>query len=48
MDELLNIEIGETTLIPESLDLEAGASWLRERTLELYERARKRGEAARA
>jgi hypothetical protein len=35
------------TLIAESLDLEAGASWLRERTLQLYERARRRGEEAR-
>jgi 1-acyl-sn-glycerol-3-phosphate acyltransferase len=34
------IEIGRPVRIPESLDLEAGAAWLRERTLELYERAR--------
>ena len=36
------IEIGDPLQIPESLDLEAGASWLRERTLELYERAKNR------
>jgi 1-acyl-sn-glycerol-3-phosphate acyltransferase len=41
------IEIGEPILIPESLELEAGASWLRERTLALYERARRRGEGRR-
>jgi 1-acyl-sn-glycerol-3-phosphate acyltransferase len=35
------IEIGQPLDIPESLDLDAGASWLRERTLELYERAKK-------
>jgi 1-acyl-sn-glycerol-3-phosphate acyltransferase len=34
------IEIGRPVRIPESLGLEAGAAWLRERTLELYERAR--------
>jgi 1-acyl-sn-glycerol-3-phosphate acyltransferase len=34
------IAIGSPLHIPESLDLEAGASWLRERTLELYEKAR--------
>lgn len=34
------IEIGRPVRIPESLDLETGAAWLRERTLELYERAR--------
>jgi 1-acyl-sn-glycerol-3-phosphate acyltransferase len=36
------IEIGRPVRIPESLDLEAGAAWLRERTMELYERAKKR------
>jgi 1-acyl-sn-glycerol-3-phosphate acyltransferase len=34
------MEISRPLQIPESLDLEAGASWLRERTLELYERAK--------
>lgn len=34
------VEIGRPVQIPESLDLEAGASWLRERSLELFERAR--------
>jgi 1-acyl-sn-glycerol-3-phosphate acyltransferase len=38
------IEIGVPVHIPEHLDLNAGAAWLRERTLELYERARRRGE----
>jgi 1-acyl-sn-glycerol-3-phosphate acyltransferase len=37
------IEIGSPVRIPESLDLEAGASWLRERTLELYEQAKNEG-----
>ena len=41
------IEIGLPVRIPESLDLEGGAMWLRTRTLELYERARRRGEATR-
>jgi 1-acyl-sn-glycerol-3-phosphate acyltransferase len=36
------IEIGRPVRIPESLDLEAGAAWLRERALELYERAKQR------
>jgi len=36
------IEIGGPLQIPESLDLEAGASWLRDRTLELYEQAKKK------
>ena len=36
------IEIGDPLQIPESLDLDAGASWLRERTLELYEQAKNR------
>ena len=36
------IEMGRPVRIPESLDLEAGAAWLRERTVELYERARER------
>lgn len=38
------IEIGEPVQIPEGLDLDSGATWLRKRTLELYERARSRGE----
>lgn len=33
------IEIGRPVHIPDSLDLEAGASWLRERTVELYRQA---------
>jgi 1-acyl-sn-glycerol-3-phosphate acyltransferase len=37
------VEMGHPVLVPEPLDLEAGASWLRERTLELYERAARRG-----
>src|SRR6266508_356615 len=36
------VEIGDPVEIPQSLDLEAGASWLRERTLELYEEAKKK------
>jgi 1-acyl-sn-glycerol-3-phosphate acyltransferase len=36
------IEMGRPVQIPESLGLDAGAAWLRERTLELYERARDR------
>ncbi len=36
------IEIGDPLQIPESLDLEAAASWLRDRTLELYEQAKNR------
>lgn len=36
------IEMGRPLRIPESLDLDAGAAWLRERTLELYERAKNR------
>src|ERR687896_2579175 len=39
------IEIGRPVRIPESLDLETGAAWLRERTLELYERARQQATA---
>lgn len=35
------IEIGPPLRIPPALDLEAGASWLREHTMELYERAKK-------
>ncbi len=34
------IEIGRPLIVPESLDLEAGASWLRDRTVELYEQAK--------
>jgi 1-acyl-sn-glycerol-3-phosphate acyltransferase len=41
------IEIGKPEQVPESLDLESGARWLRERTLELHERARLRGEQER-
>jgi 1-acyl-sn-glycerol-3-phosphate acyltransferase len=36
------MEMGRPVHIPESLDLEAGAAWLRKRTLELYERARQK------
>ncbi len=36
------VEIGDPVEIPQSLDLEAGASWLRERTLELYEQVKKK------
>ncbi len=35
------VEIGRPTEIPDSLDLEAGANWLRERTLELYKMAKR-------
>ena len=38
------IVVGPPVHIPEALDLEAGASWLRERTLEIYARAKERGE----
>src|SRR5438034_158203 len=31
------LEVGDPVYVPESLDLEAGASWLRERVLELHE-----------
>jgi 1-acyl-sn-glycerol-3-phosphate acyltransferase len=41
------IEVGSPVRIPEELDLEDGARWLREHTLELYERARRRGETKR-
>jgi 1-acyl-sn-glycerol-3-phosphate acyltransferase len=41
------IEVGAPVHIPEELDLDAGAAWLRERTLELYERASRRGESTR-
>jgi 1-acyl-sn-glycerol-3-phosphate acyltransferase len=41
------LEIGDAVCIPESLDLETGASWLRERALKLYERAARRGEEER-
>ena len=37
------IEFGSPVRIPEQLDLDAGAAWLRQRTLELYEVARRRG-----
>jgi 1-acyl-sn-glycerol-3-phosphate acyltransferase len=36
------IEVGAPVHIPDQLDVEAGARWLRERTRELYERARGR------
>lgn len=35
------IEVGVPLCVPAPLDLEAGATWLRQRTLELYERARR-------
>ena len=35
-----SVEIGQPLRIPEHLDLEAGAEWLRQRTLELQEQAR--------
>jgi 1-acyl-sn-glycerol-3-phosphate acyltransferase len=38
------IEAGDPVQIPDGLDLEDGADWLRERTLELYARAKQRGE----
>jgi 1-acyl-sn-glycerol-3-phosphate acyltransferase len=38
------IEVGAPVHIPDQLDLESGAAWLRDRTLELYDRARRRGE----
>lgn len=41
------LEMAHPVRIPESLDLEAGAGWLRVRALELYERARRRGEGRR-
>jgi hypothetical protein len=41
------IEVGSPVHIPEELDLDDGAQWLRERTLELYERARRRAETKR-
>lgn len=37
------IEMGGPVRIPEQLDLEAGAAWLRKHALELYELARRRG-----
>jgi 1-acyl-sn-glycerol-3-phosphate acyltransferase len=37
------LEVGWPLCIPKHLDLETGAAWLRERTLELYESARRRG-----
>jgi hypothetical protein len=37
------LAMGQPVGIPESLDLEAGAGWLRARALELYERAARRG-----
>ena len=39
------IEMGAPVHVPESLDLEAGAEWLRRHTLALYERAKRRGES---
>jgi 1-acyl-sn-glycerol-3-phosphate acyltransferase len=36
------IHIGQPVLIPEHLNLEAGAGWLREQTLKLYEQAKER------
>lgn len=40
------IEIGRPLQIPAALDLDAGAAWLRARTLELHERARRYGVSA--
>ena len=37
------VQFGQPVQIPEHLDQDAGAAWLRERVLELYERA-KQGE----
>jgi 1-acyl-sn-glycerol-3-phosphate acyltransferase len=36
------LEIGQPVFVPDSLDLDAGAGWLRERVLELHERAARR------
>jgi 1-acyl-sn-glycerol-3-phosphate acyltransferase len=36
------IEMGAPVTVPEAMDLETGAAWLRERALELYERASSR------
>jgi 1-acyl-sn-glycerol-3-phosphate acyltransferase len=41
------IEVGSPVHIPDDLDLDSAAAWLREQTLELYERARRRGETKR-
>jgi 1-acyl-sn-glycerol-3-phosphate acyltransferase len=37
------LEIGRPLQVPESLSLEDGAAWLRDRTIELYERAKQEG-----
>jgi 1-acyl-sn-glycerol-3-phosphate acyltransferase len=37
------LEIGGPVQVPESLSLKDGADWLRERTIELYKRARQEG-----
>jgi 1-acyl-sn-glycerol-3-phosphate acyltransferase len=39
------VEIGAPVHIPETVDLETGAAWLRERTLELYDQAMRRAQA---
>ena len=36
------LEVGDPVCVPDSLDLEAGANWLRERVLELHRRAARR------
>jgi 1-acyl-sn-glycerol-3-phosphate acyltransferase len=38
-------QVGEPVRIPQDLDQEASAAWLREQVLELYEQARQQGEA---
>jgi hypothetical protein len=37
------LEISRPVRVPASLSLEDGAAWLRERTIELYERAKQQG-----
>lgn len=41
------LEMADPVRVPGPLDLEAGAGWLRERALELYQRAARRGDARR-
>jgi 1-acyl-sn-glycerol-3-phosphate acyltransferase len=38
------VQFGRRVKIPEDLDLESGAAWLREQVLELYEQAKREGE----
>jgi len=38
------VQFGQPVRIPESLDQDAGAAWLRERVLELYEQAKQEAE----